>query len=116
MNEDVKRWDVLLRRMAEPQPFATHHSAEPSPEDAIREALRKLVPYAHDFAPAVPGVATYDQKGDALHHPSVKDGWLVIAIRSEAGLELPDCIGVRLQGHHMRETSIEQVDDTDFDA
>lgn len=113
VGQDRKRWVVLLavRVGAGVQQNFEHPSGEVDPTKAITEAVRKNVPYAHSFRAAKTGPATYVE-GRAVAHPSVENGWLKIALFTEAGLELVDTEArVRLQGHGgTRETSLETAE------
>lgn len=113
VGEDRKRWVVLLavRGGVGAQLNWEHASGAVDPSEAIREAIRKNIPYAHDFRPAVQGRAQYADER-AVSHPSVENGWLRITVFTEAGLELPEVTAlVRLQGHGgARETSLEVAD------
>lgn len=112
VGEDRKRWVVLLALvLGAEQVNIEHPSGEVDPGNAITEAVRKHVPYAHSFRAATAGKTTYVE-GKAVAHPSVENGWLLITLFTEGGLELTNAQArVRLQGHGgARETSLETAE------
>lgn len=111
VGEDRKRWVVLLAVRPGAGIQLEHPSGQVDPSDAITEAVRANIPYAHSFRPATAGKTTYVD-GKASAHPSVENGWLLITIFTEGGLELTNVQArVRLQGHGgARETSLETAE------
>jgi hypothetical protein len=119
VGETRKRWVVLLTNypnLAAGSQLHEHPTDQVAPLEAIQEAVRKCIPYGYTFAPKHTGRALYDDNGNAVGHPSVTpQGWLVIKVSTEAGLELPGEWQVRLQGYGgARDTQIERIDDTDL--
>lgn len=113
VGEDRKRWVVLLavRPVGGVQLNFEFPSGQVDPGEAINEAVRKHIPYAHHARPAMQGRPTYEGER-AVSHPSVENGWLRLTVFTEAGLELPEVTALaRLQGHGgARETSLEVAD------
>ncbi len=115
VGETRKRWVVLLTNY----PYAgagsesrEHPTDQVDPSAAITEAVRKHIPYGETFRPTTPGRAQYDESGNAIGHPSVVNGWLVIKVSTAAGIELPGEWQVKLQGYGgARDTQLEKVDD-----
>lgn len=108
--QERKRWVV---RVQVPPDLTVHEhpTDKPNPNDAITEAVHKLVPYAERWTPAVQGRAQYTADGQALSHPSVVGGWLRLKVFTAANIELPGEVLVRLQGYGgARETSLEVLE------
>ncbi len=115
VSERRKRWVVLLTNyphLGELSDCYEHPTDEVNPQAAITEAVRKHIPYGETFRPTTPGRAQYDEAGNAIGHPSVVNGWLVIKVLTAAGLELPGEWQTKLQGYGgARDTQLEKTDD-----
>lgn len=108
-----KRWVVLLQTPPETTVWQ-HPTDKVNPNDAMTEAVRKLVAYAETWRPAVEGRASYSADGRALSHPSVIGGWLRVKCFTAAGIELPGEVLIRLQGYGgARDTSLEVLETPD---
>lgn len=118
VDEIKKRWVVLLTdgvKRSDGIRRIEHPTAKVDPQEAIQEAIRAHVEYADSFQPVAAGRALYNERGEAVGHPSVVDGWLHIHVLTLAGVALPETWMVRLQGYgDARETQLEAVDETEL--